>query len=72
VNTTAWGVELVHIAMAIAIAAFALVRAGQRRAAGQTGGAEPPVAAVAALFWHYTVLQWVAGFAVVHLFPFVA
>jgi cytochrome c oxidase subunit I+III len=59
---TLWGIELVHIALAILMAAFVL-----RRAAA--GYSDRHAAAVAGLFWHYTVIQWVAGFAVVHLFP---
>jgi cytochrome c oxidase subunit I+III len=60
-----WYIELVHIAIAIVMAGFVL----RRTAAGYADRHAP---AVTALFWHYTVLQWVAGFAVVHLFPVLA
>ena len=58
-----WGLELVFIAMALAMAVFVL----RREAAGYT---TTQASAVAALFWHYTVAQWLAGFAVAHVFPF--
>ena len=61
----AWGFELLHIAIAVTMAAFVRKRA----ALGHAHRHEP---AIAALFWHYTVLQWLAGFAIVHLFPFLA
>ncbi|HVL34782.1 MAG TPA: cytochrome c oxidase subunit I [Burkholderiales bacterium] len=60
-----WTVQAVHIAIAVAMALFTL----RRRAAGYD---EAQVPAVTRLFWHYMVAQWGAGFAVVHLFPFVA
>jgi cytochrome c oxidase subunit I+III len=62
---TLWAFELVYIGIALIMAAFALRRASK-------GYAEAHVGAVTTLFWHYTVIQWVAGFAVVHGFPFLA
>jgi cytochrome c oxidase subunit I+III len=59
-----WGIELVFVAMAVAMAVFVL----RREAAGCT---TTQASAVAALFWHYSVAQWLAGFAVAHVFPFV-
>ena len=56
---TLWGVAAVFVAIALGMAIFAAQRSpGERH-----------VPAIVALFWHYSVLQWSAGFALVHLFP---
>lgn len=62
------GFQFVHAAVAILMAGFAVLRVRHRM-----GGPRRPAAArVSALFWHYTVLQWLGGYATLHLFPFVA
>jgi cytochrome c oxidase subunit I+III len=62
------GFELVHATVAILMAGFVLWRAYF----GYVGKDRPIEAQVAALFWHYTVLQWVLGFSVIYLFPLMA
>jgi cytochrome c oxidase subunit I+III len=59
------GFHLVHLGIALVMAAFALVRARL----GRLTAHRPVDADNAALFWHYMVIQWVLGFAAVHLFP---
>ncbi|HZW22717.1 cytochrome c oxidase subunit I [Noviherbaspirillum sp.] len=65
---TITGFQFVHVAIAILMAGFTLLRA--RR--GMISPRRPVVPRVAALFWHYTVLQWLGGFATLHLFPLIA
>jgi cytochrome c oxidase subunit I+III len=57
--------SLVHVAIAVLMAGFLCARV-QRGYAGALRVMEPRVVAV---FWHYAVLQWVVGYAVVYLLP---
>ena len=59
------GFQFVHVLVGILMAGFVLLRSYR----GHVSARRPGEPAVAALFWHYTVLQWVAGFGVVYLFP---
>jgi cytochrome c oxidase subunit I+III len=57
--------SLVHVAILVIMAAWLLARS----AAGyvtQVRILEPRVVAV---FWHYSVAQWVVGFSVIYLLP---
>jgi cytochrome c oxidase subunit I+III len=60
--------SLVHLAIAVVMAGFLCARL-QRGYASAARVMEPRVVAV---FWHYAVLLWVAGYAVVYLFPLVS
>jgi cytochrome c oxidase subunit I+III len=62
---TIWIFALVHLAIAVLMAAFVKAR-GSNAASTVHHRAEP---AVTALFWHYTVAQWAVAFVVVHGFP---
>jgi cytochrome c oxidase subunit I+III len=62
------GYQFVHVAIAVLMAGVALLRSRTKNA----GPRRPVAAQVTALFWLYTVLQWLAGFATIHLFPFLA
>ncbi|HEY0845724.1 MAG TPA: cytochrome c oxidase subunit I [Noviherbaspirillum sp.] len=62
------GFQFIHVAIAVLMAGFTLLRSRASRAGGQ----RPIAAQVTALFWHYTVLQWLVGFSTIHLFPFLA
>jgi cytochrome c oxidase subunit I+III len=62
------GFQLVHAAVAVLMAGFVVLRARH----GYVGADRPVEPQVAALFWYYTVLQWMIGFSVIYLFPFVA
>jgi cytochrome c oxidase subunit I+III len=57
--------NLVHVAIAVLMAGFLCARV-QRGYASAERVMEPRVVAA---FWHYAVLQWVAGYVVVYLFP---
>jgi cytochrome c oxidase subunit I+III len=59
------GFQFVHVLVGILMAGFVLLRSYR----GHVSARRPGEPAVAALFWHYTMLQWVAGFGVVYLFP---
>jgi cytochrome c oxidase subunit I+III len=59
------GYQFVHVVFAVLMALFLLLRARF----GYLGPERPGEAAVVALFWHYTVLQWLLGYGVIHLFP---
>ncbi|GAB3540615.1 cytochrome c oxidase subunit I [Noviherbaspirillum agri] len=63
---TVVGFQAVHVAIAIGMAGFVMLspRAGHTQA--QCHGERQ----VTALFWYYTMLQWLAGYAVIHAFPF--
>jgi cytochrome c oxidase subunit I+III len=65
---TITGFQFVHAAIAILLASFVLLRSYF----GYIGNHRPIEPQVAALFWHYMVLQWMLGFAVIHLFPLLA
>lgn len=57
--------EFVHVGIALLMAAFVILRAR----AGYVAASRPVEPQVTALFWHYTVLQWMVGYAVIHVFP---
>ncbi|HZM37188.1 MAG TPA: cytochrome c oxidase subunit I [Burkholderiales bacterium] len=57
-----WTFAALHIAIAVLMAAYVVLR---RHAGHAERHAEP----VVALFWHYVVGQWAAGFVVIHLLP---
>jgi cytochrome c oxidase subunit I+III len=57
-----WTFGALHIALAVLMAAYLLLR---RRTGRVDRHAEP----IVALFWHYTVGQWAAGFILIHLLP---
>ena len=59
------GYQVVHVLFAVLVGLFVLLR--MRR--GFAGSARPSEAAVVGLFWHYTLLQWLLGYSVIHLFP---
>jgi cytochrome c oxidase subunit I+III len=60
------GYQFVHVGAAILMTLFIVLRSRH----GYIGPERPSEVAVASLFWYYTVLQWVLGYAVVHAFPF--
>ena len=57
-----WAFAALHIAVAVLMGAYLLLRR-------HAGHAERHATPVVALFWHYSVAQWAAGFVVVHLLP---
>jgi cytochrome c oxidase subunit I+III len=57
----------VHVATAMLMAAVMMFRGYSRDSVPRHRG-EP---AVTALFWHYSVLQWVVGYAVIYLPPLI-
>ena len=65
---TVSGFQVAHAAIAVLMAGFVVLRAR----AGHVSKDRPVEPQVTALFWHYTVLQWAAGFSVIYLFPFLA
>jgi cytochrome c oxidase subunit I+III len=62
------GFQIVHVAVAVLMAGFALLRV--RR--GYLRADRPGEGKVVALFWQYTMLQWLLGFATIHVFPLFA
>jgi cytochrome c oxidase subunit I+III len=58
-----WILAALHIAIAVLMVAYVLLRA-------RAGHAERHAPVVVALFWHYSVGQWAVGFLVVYLLPF--
>jgi len=63
-----WGYCLVHVTIAMVMAAFHLVRSSPKHNRPVRVG-EPRIVA---LFWHYSVGLTIVAFALVHLFPLVA
>ena len=59
------GFQIVHVAIAIIMAGFALLRVSR----GYLRQDRPGEGKVVALFWQYTMLQWLLGFATIHVFP---
>jgi cytochrome c oxidase subunit I+III len=57
-----WIVAALHVAIAVLMGAYLILR---RRA----GYSERHATPVVALFWHYTVALWTAGFVAVHVLP---
>jgi cytochrome c oxidase subunit I+III len=62
------GFQIVHVVAAVLMAGFALLRI--RR--GYLRPDRPGEGKVVALFWQYTMLQWLLGFATIHIFPMFA
>ncbi|PWF49087.1 cytochrome c oxidase subunit I [Massilia glaciei] len=62
------GYQLVHAAAAVLMACFVVLRAR----AGYIDCGRPVEPQVTALFWSYMVMQWVVGYVVIYIFPFVA
>jgi cytochrome c oxidase subunit I+III len=62
---TVTGYQFVHVAIAVLMAGFSMLRSR----AGYVSSRRPVEPQVTALFWHYMVLQWLVGYAVIHLFP---
>jgi hypothetical protein len=62
---TIWTFVLVHVAIAVLMAVFVKLRTTRSRAVLRHRG-EP---AVTALFWHYSVAQYAAAYAAIHLVP---
>jgi cytochrome c oxidase subunit I+III len=65
---TITGFQFFHVVISVVMAAFVVVRT-QSGYISRQRIVEPKVAA---LFWHYTVLQWLLGFFVIYLFPYLA
>ena len=63
-----WGFAVLHMLLAMVMAAFLIGRA-RRGYLGARRTAEPRIVA---LFWHYTVAQWAAVFVLAHVFPLLA
>ena len=61
------GFQIVHVAIAIIMALFALLRVRH----GYLHRTRPGEGKVVSLFWQYTMLQWLLGFATIHVFPLV-
>jgi len=59
------GFQLVHAGAGVLMALFLVLRARK----GYISPRRANEVAVVALFWRYTVLQWIAGYATIHLFP---
>ena len=59
------GFQIVHVAIAIVMALFALLRVRH----GYLHRSRPGEGKVVSLFWQYTMLQWLLGFATIHGFP---
>jgi cytochrome c oxidase subunit I+III len=57
--------EFVHVAIAVLAAGFVVLRSRS----GSVSSSRPVSVGVASLFWHYTVLQWLVSYAVIHAFP---
>ncbi|MEC4723119.1 cytochrome c oxidase subunit I [Noviherbaspirillum sp. CPCC 100848] len=62
------GFQFIHVAIAILLVCFTIARSHL----GHVDARRPAVVRIASLFWHYTVLQWMTGFTVIHLFPLMA
>ena len=62
------GFQFVHVAIALLMAAFTVLRSVR----GDVDGERPVVPQVTALFWHYTTMQWVTGFFVIYIFRYLA
>jgi cytochrome c oxidase subunit I+III len=62
---TIGGFQIVHVGIAIVMALFALLRV--RR--GYLHHSRPGDGKVVSLFWQYTMLQWLLGFATIHAYP---
>jgi len=59
------GFQIVHVGIAIVMALFAVLRVRH----GYLHPARPGEGKVVSLFWQYTTLQWLLGFATIHVFP---
>jgi cytochrome c oxidase subunit I+III len=59
------GFQIVHVGIAVVMAVFALLRVRH----GYLHPARPGEGKVVSLFWQYTMLQWLLGFATIHVFP---
>lgn len=59
------GFQIVHVFIAIVMALFALLRVRH----GYLHHTRPGEGKVVSLFWQYTMLQWLLGFATIHVFP---
>ncbi|UVW30501.1 cytochrome c oxidase subunit I [Massilia sp. H6] len=61
------GFQFVHVVIAVVMALFALLRVRH----GYLHPTRPGEGKVVSLFWKYTMLQWLLGFATIHVFPLV-
>ncbi|HVL76660.1 MAG TPA: cytochrome c oxidase subunit I [Noviherbaspirillum sp.] len=65
---TITGFQFVHVGAAVLMSVFIALRVWR----GYISPLRPSEPAVVKLFWHYTVLQWLLGYGVIHVFPFLA
>jgi cytochrome c oxidase subunit I+III len=62
------GFQIIHVAAAVLMAGFALLRVRRHYLRPDSTGEGK----VVSLFWQYTMLQWLLGFATIHIFPMFA
>ncbi|QBQ55718.1 cytochrome c oxidase subunit I [Nitrosococcus wardiae] len=60
------GFQIIYVFIAILMAGFVVLRSYF----GYIDQHRPVESSVTATFWYYMILQWLAGFATIHLFPF--
>ena len=65
---TVSGVQIVHVGIGMLMAGFVLMRVRF----GYLRPDQPGEGKIVTLFWQYTMLQWLLGFATIHVFPMFA